>query len=156
MELTAEFDGDGPGHSTTVNDSQGGAWYIPFPGLEEAADHHAFAGADLRVLVAQITTAGQLSGQMQVQIFREGLQYREYGGEVSSRLENDHDSVRFTGQRGEMWFLNTRRTLHRAGIPGDSLQRDILGLKFTPHAGDRDIWDETPAPEEKDLNWQSF
>lgn len=77
VELTAEFDGDGPGQSTTVNDSQGGAWYIPFPGLEEAADHPAFAGADLRVLVAQITTAGQLSGQMQVQIFREGLQVNE-------------------------------------------------------------------------------
>lgn len=90
------------------------------------------------------------------EIFREGLQYREHGGEVSRRLETDADSVRFTGQRGDMWFLNTRRTLHRAGIPGDSLQRDILGLKFTPHAGDQDIWDETPAPEEKDLNWQSF
>ncbi len=89
-------------------------------------------------------------------VFRSGLEYREFGGKVSKKLENDANSVRFTGKRGDMWFLNTRRTLHRAGIPEKGLHRDILGLKFTPIAGNEDVWDTTPQPEEKDLNWQSF
>ena len=38
----------------------------------------AFAGDDLRVLVAQFTTAGVMSGQVQVQVFIEGNQADEF------------------------------------------------------------------------------
>ena len=73
-----EFKGTTPmGSSFVVDDETGAAWYIPFPGLDVADSHPAFAGDDLRVLVAQLTTAGQISGQIQVQIFREGNQAQE-------------------------------------------------------------------------------
>lgn len=78
IDATNEFDGDGNGSDLEVNDSQGGAWYIPFPGIDMANEHPAFAGDDLRVLVAQVTTAGTLEGQIQIQIFQNGLQSDEY------------------------------------------------------------------------------
>ena len=77
IDVTLEFDGDGPGNSVLVDDSLGGAWYTVFPGLDEADNHAGFAGDDLRVLVAQLTTAGEVSGQIQVQIFQNGLQAQE-------------------------------------------------------------------------------
>ena len=78
VDATEEFNGDGNGVSVNVNDTLGGAWYTPFPGIEEASSHPAFAGDDLRVLVAQLTTAGEVSGQIQIQIFRNGLQNNEF------------------------------------------------------------------------------
>ena len=45
-----------------------------------AATHPGFAGDDLRILVAQFTTAGTMSGQIQVQVFQNGdqdLEFRE-------------------------------------------------------------------------------
>jgi len=80
IDATLEFDSDGFGESLTVNDAQGGAWYIPFPGLDASETHVAFAGSDLRVLVAQLTTAGEVSGQIQVQIFQNGQQSNEFRG----------------------------------------------------------------------------
>ena len=65
------------GSSFVVDDDTGAAWYIPFPGMVVAGSHPGFAGEDLRILVAQLTTAGQVSGQIQVQIFREGNQVQE-------------------------------------------------------------------------------
>ena len=62
IDVTLEFDGDGPGNSVLVDDSLGGAWYTVFPGLDEADSHAGFAGDDLRVLVAQLTTAGDHRG----------------------------------------------------------------------------------------------
>ena len=78
IDVTLEFDGDGPGNSILVDDSLGGAWYTVFPGLEEVDTHAGFAGDDLRVLLAQLTTAGTLSGQIQVQVFQNGLQTQEF------------------------------------------------------------------------------
>jgi len=78
IDATMEFDPDGPGQSLAVNDPQGGAWYAPFPGIEAADTHPAFAGDDLRVLIAQLTTSGNISGQVQIQIFRNGLQSDEF------------------------------------------------------------------------------
>jgi hypothetical protein len=78
IDATLEFDQDGYGNSLNVNDAQGGAWYTPFPGIENAWSHPAFAGEDLRVLVAQLTTAGEVSGQIQVQIFQNGNQNNEF------------------------------------------------------------------------------
>lgn len=88
IDATLEFDGDGPGESLTVDDAQGGAWYIPFPGVEEGATHLAFAGEDLRVMVAQLTTAGEVSGQIQVQIFQNGFQATEFRGVLPIATEN--------------------------------------------------------------------
>ena len=74
IDPTGLFAGDVAGSNITVNDAIGGAWYIPFPGLSAAGSHVAFAGEDLRICIMQITTAGTLSGQCQVQVFMEGDQ----------------------------------------------------------------------------------
>jgi hypothetical protein len=76
--FTAEFTGSGPGQNFVVDDGLGGAWFLTFPGLEAADTHPAFAGDDLKVLVAQFTTDGEMSGQLQIQVFREGDQANEY------------------------------------------------------------------------------
>ena len=76
-DASAEFVG-GPGNNITVDDATGGAWYTPFPGTVDPNAHVAFAGEDLRVLLAQFTTAGTISGQFQVQVFVEGNQGEEF------------------------------------------------------------------------------
>ena len=78
VNFTAEFTGPGPGQNFVVDDGLGGAWFLTFPGLEAADTHPAFAGDDLKVLVAQFTTNGEMSGQLQIQVFREGVQTNEY------------------------------------------------------------------------------
>ena len=89
-------------------------------------------------------------------VFKKGLAYREHDGTVSKMLETDAQSVRFTGKIGDSWFINTRRTFHRAGIPALGTHRDILGLKFTANAGYADVWDSAPKPEYKGLSWQRY
>ena len=74
IDASAEFDGDASGFNVTVDDETGGAWYLPFPGLTEADSHPGFAGEEGRVLLMQMTTAGPISGQIQVQIFQNGDQ----------------------------------------------------------------------------------
>ena len=78
VDFTAEFTGPGPGQNFVVDDGLGGAWFLTFPGLEAVDNHPAFAGDDLKVLVAQFTTDGEMSGQLQIQVFREGVQTNEY------------------------------------------------------------------------------
>ncbi|MDA0729707.1 MAG: hypothetical protein O3C18_08470, partial [Bacteroidetes bacterium] len=68
----------GGGNNITVNDATGGAWYIPFPGAAVADSHVAFAGSDLRVLIMQVTSAGVLSGQAQLQVFMNADQSQEW------------------------------------------------------------------------------
>ena len=77
IDASAQFVG-GPGSSVTVDDATGGAWYTPFPGAEVAGSHVAFAGADLKILIMQITTAGELSGQAQLQVFMNADQDEEW------------------------------------------------------------------------------
>ena len=77
FDATSEFTG-GPGSSFVVDDATGGAWYTPFPGVAAAATHAGFAGDDLRILVAQFTTEGTMSGQIQIQVFIEGNQNQEF------------------------------------------------------------------------------
>jgi len=78
IDATAEFTSAGDGSNVVVNDGLGGAWFLTFPGLGEADTHPGFAGSDLRVLIAQFTTMGTMSGQMQIQIFMEGSQDNEF------------------------------------------------------------------------------
>ena len=74
-----EFVGPTPtGSSFVVDDATGGAWFIPFPGLDQADTHPGFAGPEKRVLVAQLTSAGSIEGQIQVQVFIEGDQGDEF------------------------------------------------------------------------------
>ena len=77
VDATTQFVG-GNGSSVTVDDATGGAWYTPFPGAEAAGSHVAFAGPDLQILIMQITTAGELSGQAQLQVFMNGDQDQEW------------------------------------------------------------------------------
>lgn len=88
------------------------------------------------------------------------LMKHEYKSRDLTPLDNIAEGraevVKFVGRRGDAWLLNTRRTLHRAGIPAPGKQRDLLGLKFTPAAGDSDVWDEIPRPEEKQLIWHRY
>jgi hypothetical protein len=60
------------GENVYSNTQVGNGWATLFPGL--GADNAGFAGEDLKVLVAQITTSGTLSGSLYVQIFPEGIQ----------------------------------------------------------------------------------
>ena len=77
-DATLQFSGPAAGTNVLVNDATGGAWYTPFPGLAAAGTHAAFAGGDLRIMVAQFTTAGTMSGQIQVQVFQNGDQEQEF------------------------------------------------------------------------------
>ena len=77
FDASAEFVGGSSGFNVTVDDATGGAWYLPFPGLGQADSHPGFAGEEGRVLLMQMTTAGPISGQIQVQIFQNGDQSQE-------------------------------------------------------------------------------
>ena len=61
------------GENINSDSPVGNLWFTLYPGLEEL-DDAGFAGEDLKVLVAQITTSGTLSGSLYVQIFPEGIQ----------------------------------------------------------------------------------
>ena len=54
------------GNAVVMDDAVGGSWFILNGGT------NGVAGDDLRVLVAQLTTAGTLSGQLNVQVFEGG------------------------------------------------------------------------------------
>jgi len=78
VDASAQFTGPLPGMNIVVDDATGGAWYTPFPGIDQAGSHVAFAGSDLKVLVAQFTSAGTISGQFQTQVFVNGDMGQEY------------------------------------------------------------------------------
>ncbi|PCJ80340.1 MAG: hypothetical protein COA49_08885 [Bacteroidetes bacterium] len=60
------------GENVYANTQIGNAWVTLYPGL--GASSPGFAGNDLKVLMAQITTSGTLSGSFYVQIFPWGIQ----------------------------------------------------------------------------------
>ena len=60
------------GNSITVDDNIGSGWYLLPPG-----GANGVSGDDQRVLVAQLTTDGQISGSFRVQIFPEGDQVND-------------------------------------------------------------------------------
>ena len=55
-----------PGGNIAIDDGIGGAWFAL------NGDANGVAGDDLKVLVGQFTTTGELSGQMYIQVFIEG------------------------------------------------------------------------------------
>ena len=66
----AEFEPDGG--NNLVIDAGTGSCYFLYPGPSEVGNHPGFAGDDLRVLLMQITTAGEISGQIPLRIRPEG------------------------------------------------------------------------------------
>ena len=75
------------GENVLIDDPTGTALFTLFPcdGNDLAScdfTHGAFAGEDLRVLVGQITTTGEITGQMQVQVFVEGDANQEFRGVI--------------------------------------------------------------------------
>ena len=66
------------GSSFVVDDATGGAWFLPYPGMGVVDSHPGFGGEEKRVLVAQITSAGTIEGQITVQVFIEGDQGDEF------------------------------------------------------------------------------
>lgn len=61
-----------PGGNVAIDDLIGGAWYAL------NGDANGIAGADLRVLVGQFTTTGEISGQLNTQIFINGNGQTEF------------------------------------------------------------------------------
>jgi hypothetical protein len=56
------------GQPLHINSNNGGSWFVLFP------DTLGYAGADLKVLLAQITTDGTLYGTLNLQVFVNGVQ----------------------------------------------------------------------------------
>lgn len=65
---TTSFEPDGgmPGTGIIIDDITGGSWFT-LPSF-----NNGIAGDDLRVLIAQVTTNGALSGNLHIQIFLDG------------------------------------------------------------------------------------
>ncbi|MDG1675388.1 MAG: hypothetical protein P8H88_08085, partial [Flavobacteriales bacterium] len=66
------------GNSFVVNDNQGSGWYLLPPTAS-----NSLAGSDLRVLMAQLTTDGDISGSFRAQVFPEGDQVNDHRVDIS-------------------------------------------------------------------------
>lgn len=62
------------GENVVVDTPVGNAWFV----LNTPSNVEAAAGDDLRILVAQLTTAGEIAGQIQVQLFYNGSSQNEF------------------------------------------------------------------------------
>ena len=85
------------GNSFVVDDNQGSGWYLLPPTAS-----NSLAGDDLRVLVAQLTTDGELSGSFRAQVFPEGDQENDHRVDVTFSMginvcgcTDDEASARF-------------------------------------------------------------
>ena len=87
------------GGNIVMNDPVGGSWFI----LNEGSN--GVAGDDLRVLIAQVTTAGNLSGQLNVQFFENG--------------DNDNASLHHFTFEGTTW-TNALSGQNACGCTDDS------------------------------------
>jgi hypothetical protein len=77
------------GVNVLVDDINGFALYTLFPESGSTAGP-AFAGDDLKVLVAQITTQGEISGQFYIQVFQNGAQQSEFRGVMPISQNNPY------------------------------------------------------------------
>jgi hypothetical protein len=62
-----------PGGGNNVSMAIESMQYLAVPGTDQVGIHPGFAGDDNRVLVMQITTAGDISGQMNVTVYPNGV-----------------------------------------------------------------------------------
>jgi hypothetical protein len=58
--------------------------------------------------------------------------YRKRDGIPNGKVEDEASVQLFTGPRGSTAFCNTTTNLHRAGIPAEGHQRDLLQIVFAP------------------------
>lgn len=101
---TAAFEA---GENVVLDDAVGGAWFILNGGA------NGIAGEDLRVLVAQLTTDGDISGQLNVQIFEQG--------------SNENTSIHSYTFEGSEW-TNPESNVNLCGCTDDN------ALNFDPSA----------------------
>jgi hypothetical protein len=78
----------GEGNNITVN-SGNGLNYLIFPGMGQVNTHPGFAGSDFRILIMQMTTAGDIYGQMNVQVYPGG----QSSNAITTLLEFDSSSL---------------------------------------------------------------
>jgi hypothetical protein len=81
------FDEFNSGGNVLIDDPTGSALFTLYPcDAEDLSScdwsHPSFAGDDLRVLVGQVTTQGELTGQMQIQVFGNGNADEEWRGVI--------------------------------------------------------------------------
>jgi hypothetical protein len=74
------------GNSFTVDDGTGSGWYV-LPGATNSV-----AGSDLRILFAQLTTDGIVSGSFRSQVFQEGDQINDVRPDIEF-LEGNSDNI---------------------------------------------------------------
>ena len=79
----------GEGNNVLVNSGSGGLHYLIYPGIGQLNTHPGFAGDDFRILVMQMTTMGDIHGQMNVQVYPSG----EASSAVTLLLEYDSESI---------------------------------------------------------------
>ena len=72
------------GNSFVVDDNQGSGWYLLPPTAS-----NSIAGEDMRVLVAQLTTDGDLSGSFRAQVFPEGDQVNDHRVDATFSMSSD-------------------------------------------------------------------
>ena len=97
IDAGLEFDQDGPGTNVLVNDEVGGSWFQTPPlTLDDSLTHPAFGGPEQRVLIAQITTPGRIYGQVQIQLFGEGLNSNEFRSVLQIPFAGCNDSTACT------------------------------------------------------------
>ena len=91
----------GGGNSLLI-DVGNGSCNLPYPTLGEVETHPGFAGDDLRVLLMQITTAGEISGQLNLlikpvgqQVFVETLLFdsEAYCFNLDDCIDTDDDAI---------------------------------------------------------------
>ena len=78
----------GEGNNVLVN-SGNGLNYLIFPGMGQLNTHPGFAGDDFRVLVLQMTTMGDIQGQINVQVYPGG----QSANAITTLLEYDSSSL---------------------------------------------------------------
>ena len=72
------------GQSFVVDDNYGSGWYLLPPTAS-----NSLAGANLRVLIAQLTTDGDISGSFRAQVFPEGDQENDYRVDATFSMGED-------------------------------------------------------------------
>ena len=115
-----------------------GLVYQFYPGMGQVETHPAFAGEDLRVLVMQLTTNGDIDGLMSVRVYPNG----ESQNAVSLNLEFDSSSVCYSldecvgGELDECGVCNGPGAIYECGCSApeegycdcDGNQLDALGI----------------------------
>lgn len=96
-----------------------GTMQLVFPGVGQAETHPAFAGEDLRVLVMQITTEGDIYGQFNVTVYPNGQQ----SNSVINFVEFDSASSCFdldpcAGELDECGVCNGEGAIYECGCSG--------------------------------------